>query len=287
MNSRYKNYATIRSSLANNPKLTESECIAAENAGAVLLKAPADVDYNRLPRDFYDTIETVLANPGVYTWIIFEDGAFIAAKTTTAAELHTKHFDLYEQHQVPVVMAGEMRVDASGHVEYNFQSGTYMGKMKMNNPIGYNETKFQTEMARILTNAGAASVRFVAESFIPSVVATRDALQKYRELGYNVTKFASLQDCRRYKNRKAELAYLDTKKRTYDTVKRLGMEVPDYDTWLRERLEKEKLLHYLKDVPPHTNYFAEGGRRRCLHAPVKTRSSATKKQRRKTRKSRR
>jgi hypothetical protein len=253
------NYATTTTNVTKNPKSTLSECVAADNAGAVILKPPADVSYNSLPHVFYAGIRDVLANPGVYTWMLFKDGAFVAARTLTAAELHSKHYDLYERYgQKPVVIAGEMAVDAAKNVRYNFLSGTFMGQLLEDNPAGYDEAKFRAYMEQVLRMEGAASVAFVpAESFVPSVVATQDTLQRYRDLGYSVLKFDTVHDCKTYVvGERGRKPYMDALKRKYDAVARFSSSLPPYDVWVADMIAKEKPIFTRMKQP--ANYFAAG-----------------------------
>ena len=290
-------YVQMHTNITKNPKSKMSDdCIAGEGA-AVYLKPPeTELPFNALPHVFYNTLAQVLSDPGVYTWMIIveDDGSktFVAAKTLTSIEIHSKHFDLYEAYgQKPVILAGEMMVDAAKNVKYNFLSGTFMMEMMQTNPSGYDEAEFRTAMQSFLLEGGAASAEFSTDSFIPSLVATRDALRLYKNVGYDILKFDTIDDCNYFaKAERGKKPYIDMLKRQYDRQNELMKRakpnyVPpkDFNTWFTERMEERNLLY--KGVKTPRNYFAEGGairktRTRRQRGQRRHRSSKTRKYRR-------
>ena len=67
-----------------------------ENDSYVYLKKPTEaIDYATMPIEEYNTMEELLENPGVYTWLLMENGDFIARKAFTPAEVFSKPLNIY------------------------------------------------------------------------------------------------------------------------------------------------------------------------------------------------
>ncbi len=263
--------------LTKYSKSMETGCIPATGDVSVMLELPANstVSYNSLPFDVFTDPRDVVANPGVYTWILYKDTTFSAVRTLTTHEIHSKHFDLYGRMRKPVVIAGELYVDADKNVTYNFLSGTFMLRLaKQQGDTEYSDVlqpKYKKIMEDMLIKSGGAkSAIYSDETVLRKAIATKETLQRYKDLGYHVHKFASIDDCKKYeyvKGKKDSVAFL----RMYENMKKYISAGQTYEEWLiRQRFGKEHVM------PIVSNYFAEGGRRktrRSRHRRSKTRKS--------------
>ncbi len=258
-----KNYISIGTNISKNPKSISSECIRVENEEAAILRPPTNLTddeiFNLLPFETVSTIYELLQTPGVYAWMIFQDGTFAAVRVLTMAELRAKHYDLYENFgQKPVVMAGEIIIDEEKNVKYNFSSGTFMAVLKEKYPEKYNENKYKIIIEKLLEDA--ASIEYSEDSFIKKIVAKRADLQKYKDKGYNVLKFDNMAHCRKYYRSMisgGKDAYMSIAKRTYNAVKRHAPNpVPEFNIWIHQKIEKDKPNFYELKMP--VNYFAGG-----------------------------
>jgi hypothetical protein len=157
-----------------------------------------DLNYDDLPFDLYTDLDAVMENPGTYVWILYTDGMFAAARTLTAAELHSKHVDIYMAYRKPIVAAGEMRVDEDNTVLYNFLSGTFMARIMEEQGLGVDEMEeYQQYFINMLEQAGAESIVYVpTRNLTMEVVADRATLERYHHLGYMIPVWNTKEECR-------------------------------------------------------------------------------------------
>ena len=160
-------------------------------------RAP-DLRYDDLPFDLYTDLDHVMENPGTYVWILYTDGMFAAARTLTAAELHSKHVDIFMEYNKPVVAAGEMRVDSENTVLYNFNSGTFMARIMERQGLGSDDlAEYQRYFVGMLEQAGAELIVYAPErNLTEEVIADRETLERYRRLGYVVFFWDTRDSCR-------------------------------------------------------------------------------------------
>jgi hypothetical protein len=215
-----------------------------------------------LPREYHDSMESVLAVPGYYTWILFADGAFSAARTFSNAEIYSKHGDLYVRTPKPVIAAGECRVDAEKNVVYNFESGTFMKDIQYaykeeypDSSIPYEEF-YASYITPMWEKAGAKTVIMnqTFQGMIQYGVKMNPAnVRKYRNAGFTVKKFKSKQNCQKYDERRVG----------YARARRTNPDLEDLNTWYASQPNR---------VVPEP-YTASGGQKTRRNRRSKRRSA--------------
>ncbi len=262
-------------------------CIYDKEDTPVMMTAPND-KFNpqvHLPPEFFEfyNLSDITNRPGVYTWILTTDLYCYASRAVTPYELGSKHYDLYKHVNKPVVLAGEIKIDVGARITYNFNSGTFMTRL----PGTQDDVeKYKNVMQKFLMFNGATDVVFDSRELMHDVRTSTEELMRYKNIGFEFTKFGSLTECQRYHEHlsafdKADTPAMRSMHASISTsIERYRLKdpsiepVPDYTTWLsrRIRLQPVQDIHY-------TNYFNNGGiggRRR----------RATRKRARRTRKRR-
>jgi hypothetical protein len=239
------------------PDVKFSGCTKNKTNTYILLSRNADTNINKnvLPREYHTTMEGVLATPGYYAWILFEDGSFAAARTFSSAEIFSKHGDLYILTPKPVIAAGECHVDSEKNVVYNFESGTFMADIRSDYNDQYPDASlsydqfYDRHIAPMWIHAGAKSVKMdpAFQGMIRyGVKMNAENIRKYRNAGFTVRKFKSKKNCNSYNSARSKHRY-ESKKNTS-----LG----NFNTWYASQSTK---------VVPES-YFSDGGRRKTRKA---------------------
>ncbi len=118
-----------------------------------------------IPTEKYNSIAELLDHPGVYTYMLFEDNTFSAAKALNPGEVLSKHKNLHRNSGGKrVLLAGEILVRPNRTVIFNFISGTYMPHIARRFTQTYPGTDattfFSNALRERLIAAGAAAVEF-------------------------------------------------------------------------------------------------------------------------------
>jgi hypothetical protein len=146
-------------------------------------------------------VRKVVQTPATYTWLLFMDGMFAAAKTLTRYEIRSKHYDIFGEFRKPVVAAGEVRVNPGGLVEYNFNSGTFMKELVDREHITSYQ-KYNEYLTKMFAAAGATGVVYAPGSDLTfEVIATPETLKRYKDIGYSLSTFKNRRDCDTYRSR--------------------------------------------------------------------------------------
>jgi hypothetical protein len=202
-------YPRIVQNLSDHDQRMTSGCVKAygRNPGElvyVVMEPPymkPYLPYESLPFDLYTDVRKVVQTPATYTWLLFMDGMFAAAKTLTRYELRSKHYDIFGEFRKPVVAAGEVRVNPGGLVEYNFNSGTFMKELMEREHIMSYE-KYNEYLTNMFRAAGATGVMYAPGSDLTfEVIATPETLKRYSDIGYSLLTFKTRGDCDRYRFR--------------------------------------------------------------------------------------
>ena len=180
-----------------------------ENDSYVYLKKPTEaIDYAAMPIEEYNTMEELLENPGVYTWLLMENGDFIARKAFTPAEVFSKHLNIYRSRVgMGILAAGECLIHAGRRVEFNLMSGTYMKHIgdKYSRRFGKNyEGLYVPQMTARWTAAGASNVVHVGSRGLLSDTVSDADLQPYLTLGFQKEVFADERACKIAENEEIE-----------------------------------------------------------------------------------
>ncbi len=195
----------------------------ATNVGDVVRGIPPDPlpTPNRFPREIVTSMEALLDRPGMYTWILFADQTFVAARTFTPQEILSKHKNIHRNHaEKGILAAGECRIGEGRAVVFNLESGTYM------RPIaerftrrfrGQNASDFYAEqMQTRWQGAGATAVRFTSLPLLPTQVSAAN-LAAYEALGYTFQRYPTMSACqynsRRGGSRRSRRRYHNTRRR--------------------------------------------------------------------------
>lgn len=152
----------------------------------------------------YNSIAELLNHPGIYTYMLFSDNEFRAAKALNPGEILNKHKNLHRNSGAKdILLAGEIQVNPDRSVIYNFLSGTYMPSSltkfmiayKSNDPTKNKETReaetyafFKVKMDELLTAAGATSVQY-NDTMVPSLITTNSseaAIAPFLATGYTL-----------------------------------------------------------------------------------------------------
>ena len=118
-----------------------------------------------IPTEKYNSIAEILVRPGVYTYMLFADGTFSAAKPLNPGEVLSKHKNLHRNSGgKQILLAGEIRVNPDRSVLFNFLSGTYMPhitrKFTQVYPGTDAATFFSNALSERLVAAGATAITF-------------------------------------------------------------------------------------------------------------------------------
>lgn len=118
-----------------------------------------------IPTEKYNTIAELLDHPGIYTYILFEDGEFRSAKALNPGEVLSKHKNLHRNSGGKrILLAGEIQVRPGRSVLFNFLSGTYMPHIARRFTLRYPGTDaatfFSNALRQRFLDAGASAVEF-------------------------------------------------------------------------------------------------------------------------------
>lgn len=144
------------------------------------------------------------APDGIYTWIIGDNGKFLAGRVRSILEMGTLHKQLADVAKVKhIFVAGECKKEGT-NVQINLQSGTFsLEIIRRKNQSGFNQStkqqRLQSKAVSIFEAMGLTPIFIEGnESFINpmNVPITKQELQTYVDAGFHVYLYTAEKDCK-------------------------------------------------------------------------------------------
>ena len=143
------------------------------------------------------------APDGIYTWIVGDNGKFLAGRVRSILEMGTLHKQLADYAKTKhIFVAGECKKEGTT-VYFNIQSGTFsLEIIRRKNTTGYNaptkEQRLLTKGKNIFINMGLTPILLEGNETLinpTNVPITKEELQTYVESGFNVLLYEKREEC--------------------------------------------------------------------------------------------
>ncbi len=191
----------LRYNTNTNRPMFDFDCMPTTAGNVVRAVAPSPLpNVANLPQVRYASMQEVLEHPGDYTWVLFADNSFMAARVLSPREILSKHKNLHRAApERRLVAAGECRIGPNRTVLFNLESGTYMAHAMNVFRRKYRTTDvddfYRDAVSQQWLAAGATHVQYSYTLFVPKV-ASGEMLAPYEALGYTFEHFRDMEACR-------------------------------------------------------------------------------------------
>lgn len=210
-----RNLESLRVNNVNNSTYEFEKCVKIGNSYHIVGKPHnlAENTIKDLPVIEIHSIEDLIGQPGVYTWLLTigqysrADDRFVARRALTPGEIKSKHKNIFRDLRTnQIVLAGEVLVREGPDITFNFMSGTYMPHIKNMHRRGRTNAQlneyFSNYMIQKFIRAGVPpeNIHFNEGVTNADTLITREttmeALQPYLNAGYALSnQFNNLNSC--------------------------------------------------------------------------------------------
>ncbi len=191
----------IKVNIHNPPTYNFDKCVHIANTDKWHYLSKGNINISKLPVEHFDSIESIIDKPGVYTYVLFTSlrnimiDEFRARRVITPGEVLSKHRNIVYNSKLPqLLLAGEAYIEPGRIVHYNFASGTYMPKVMEEQIYRWGNNAIEL-LSGLMTfkweQGGANAVYFNPDphtSFIINYAVPKKNINTYVNAGYILSK---------------------------------------------------------------------------------------------------